>query len=251
MINNKLKHDKEDALRHLLKQIKEVLDKHGIEFWLDCGTLLGAVRHGIFIPWDDSDIDIDAFHEYFSDSVKLSIAKELFNSGYRVLLHQNKITIIGDDASGDIYFYRLNGHEAIHLLPPTRSIDRWLRQFLCLLTAPQYYGVEITGSIWMRLRSRVMCSITRAIPSWLRRRIYQMVDPIYQRIRCNDVWWVVPGSYFQDLSRIRFYEMEFNVPAKVEEYLAYRYGEDWRIPNKNYVTLRDDGALIRGQNSQI
>ena len=44
-------------LYKLLCDFDELCRTHGIRYSLDCGTLLGAIRHQGFIPWDD-DIDV-------------------------------------------------------------------------------------------------------------------------------------------------------------------------------------------------
>ena len=59
----------------MLKSIDQICRKHGIQYWIDFGTLLGAVRHGGFIPWDD-DIDISVLESDY-DRLRTILMEEL------------------------------------------------------------------------------------------------------------------------------------------------------------------------------
>ena len=59
----------------ILISVDRICRKHNIPYWLDYGTLLGAVRHGGFIPWDD-DVDISMMKEDYVRFLTLA-SKEL------------------------------------------------------------------------------------------------------------------------------------------------------------------------------
>lgn len=63
----------------LLEKFDEVCKKHNIQYFAGYGTLLGAVRHQGFIPWDD-DIDVVMFRDEYEKLLK--IGKEEFTEPF-------------------------------------------------------------------------------------------------------------------------------------------------------------------------
>ena len=73
----------QDLGYELLIFIDNICNKYDLQYWIDCGTLLGAIRHEDYIPWDD-DLDggmmrkdYNTFVEIFKDEIKLYNLKNL------------------------------------------------------------------------------------------------------------------------------------------------------------------------------
>ncbi|MBR5503667.1 MAG: LicD family protein [Methanobrevibacter sp.] len=98
----------QDLCQELLDFVDKVCKKHDLEYWLDYGNLLGAVRHKGFIPWDD-DFDLGMMRE---DSIKfLSIIQDEVNlHGLDDILEVNTIRKTSD-GKGVMVFTQLKVHE--------------------------------------------------------------------------------------------------------------------------------------------
>lgn len=62
ILNEKEREDLREVLIAIYKDIQCVCDKHGLDLMLAYGSVLGAVRHKGFIPWDD-DLDLCLFRK--------------------------------------------------------------------------------------------------------------------------------------------------------------------------------------------
>lgn len=78
-----------DELKKTQIEILDVVDtfcrENNINYWLDSGTLLGAIRHGGYIPWDD-DIDIGMLRKDYDFFLKKFNEK---NERYKVYSIEN------------------------------------------------------------------------------------------------------------------------------------------------------------------
>lgn len=64
--------EQKKVMLKILCEFSEFCETHGLEYFLDAGTLLGAVRHKGYIPWDD-DIDVNmprASYDRFCNIIK-------------------------------------------------------------------------------------------------------------------------------------------------------------------------------------
>ena len=74
------------ATLSLLKDFDTICKQNNIRYWLDGGTLLGAVRHKGFVPWDD-DIDLGMFREDY-EKLEEIINSNSYNPDVYVTTHR-------------------------------------------------------------------------------------------------------------------------------------------------------------------
>jgi len=226
----------------ILVIVTGIADKHGIPYWLSGGTLLGAVRHGGFIPWDD-DIDIELLLPDYHRLLEI-LKKELPNSlylqtpkekGYRLLFSKvrDKNSVVMEEDS-DLDNYEQRGIY-IDIFPEERSypslkklVDffygrayRRIKRGKPLHSFRYFYEYAVSMFLYpvgiiLKWLARFICSFSK--PPYILHS-YGIGNTTHHR-----------SKYMFPLSKISFEGKIFSAPGNVDAYLKKQYGNYMEIP---------------------
>lgn len=239
-------------------EIKRVCEKNGLRCFLIYGTLLGAVRHGGFIPWDD-DMDMGMLREdydKFEKACQTDLAPEFlwqswdndpsypFPAG-KVRLKgthvQEKFAVEGveDGIYVDVFPF-----DAAPEGPWARRVQGWWYFFgKRLLWLKKGYGKCIRDeSASQRMKYTLMSAVARLVPyGWLKRRFARAMvrhngrsarqvaapgDWAYAK-QCTERAW------FDDVIPFEFEGERFLSFRAADAYLRHLYGDYMELPPEN------------------
>lgn len=226
-----------------LEKVTKAFKKYDIDIFIDCGTLLGIVRDGSILPWDN-DLDFGVLQNNFDHS-KIQYLRDYFKkTGFQFYFKNTHIHIIHSCGMyADVNIFKLvNNNYVSENYYPKNSFDKCL--YLLYDTINFDYPHKSNSKNYFKFISHqiIILLFSNMKDKYLGKNLSKLIHK-----RKKDKWfnlsYSIPCKYF---SSFESYDNKYLVPHSVEDYLKFKYGEDWKIPNKNW-NWSMDLSLINNQ----
>ena len=246
----------------LLKELRRICDANDITYFLAYGSLIGAVRHHGFIPWDD---DVDVCMKYpdyvrFKEVCKTQLGSEFFlqtdetdpNAGFSCYkLRLNNTTLLGD------YLADRDMHHEINIdICPIYNIPNNVIQWKLQLCASAVYMLFEAGQLSenhggiIAARSRLLLKIFKKFTRYYIENKYhdyfmakfENRQTKYKAMLFSNLYvcrHLYPSETFSKLIAMQFEGENFSVPSGYDTYFTMFYGDYMKMP-----PMEEQGAKI-------
>ena len=230
----------------MLKIVDRHCDEHGIRYYLAYGSLLGAVRHKGFIPWDDdADLwfpreDFEKFLDTFKPFGHYRIIKPFdirypFSRGKLVdtrICYYNGHYKMPDDYGMTLDLFPLD--DSLGLQQRKRA-----RRCAALFEIANSDYRSWANLSWKRRIKKMARPFVRALPDSVYGAkkwdaiAHEGTSDEYVRLGVSEERYPkrhFPKAWFSEGVMVDFEGCQFRVPCNFEDILARCYGENWREP---------------------
>lgn len=244
---------------NIVKQVKDICDQHGLIYYMIGGTMLGAIRHKGFIPWDD-DIDLGMPREDYEKF--LEIAPKLLTKNLEIINYKTSpeyqyyITRIRDTETKVIETRISNNnkytHASIDIFPldgsPNNIVIRKLYYFIIMFWRAMMsmcYKDSIDPDRKRGFFERLLIKTLMFIPTerffkpiFIKNKIdklmrkykfYEsdMVGCLMGAYRTREM---VPRKFFGDGDIYKFEDIDLRGPKEYDKFLNMIYGDYMKLP---------------------
>lgn len=248
---------------HILKQIHSYCMKNNIQYFLGYGSLLGAVRHQGFIPWDD-DIDILMPRPDYEKFLQLSKEKEISKTIKVISIHTDKdyylpfakvIDRRTELIEENIRFKKKIG-VFVDVFPIDGLPDNTIKKMIYIMIMKLYqYILQLSSCECVKSKNKVKKIIGKIVKPFF--KLINLISPIltprclitrmeklvskYSYSKANNVGVIVWGhgkkevmkkSVFKETKRVVFNGDFYNAPVGYNQYLERIYGNYMALPPK-------------------